>query len=154
MNLVWIALGAGALAVWLTVVLLRRFRVTDTAAFWDGIAEKYAKQPVADPDAFDAKIAITKSRMKPTDVVLDIGCGTGSLALRLADSAAEVHGLDISSEMIRIANGKAQAQKADACGVGPGPLTDVSVELERGRRCACDNASGSLAHSGGRPDCR
>ena len=38
----------------------------------------------------DAKIAITKSQMKPTDVVLDIGCGTGSLALRLAGSAAQV----------------------------------------------------------------
>jgi arsenite methyltransferase len=112
MDLVWVALGAGAgaLAVWLAVALVARFRVTDNAAFWDGIAEKYAKQPVANPDAFDAKIAITKSRMKPTDVVLDIGCGTGSLALRLADSAAQVHGLDISSEMMRIANGKAEAQ--------------------------------------------
>ena len=112
MDVVWIALGAGAvaLAVWLTVALVGRFRVTDDAAFWDGIAEKYAKQAVANPDAFDAKIAITESCMKATDVVLDIGCGTGSLALRLAGSGAQVHGLDISSEMTRIANGKAQAQ--------------------------------------------
>jgi ubiquinone/menaquinone biosynthesis C-methylase UbiE len=115
MDVGWVALGAGAgaLAVWLTVVLVARFRVTDDAAFWDGIAEKYAKQAVANPEAFDAKIAITKSRMKATDVVLDIGCGTGSLALRLAGSAAHVHGLDISSEMMRIANGKAQAQGVD-----------------------------------------
>ena len=115
MDVVWVALGAGAvvLAVWLTVALVARFRVTDNAAFWDGIAEKYAKQPVANREAFDAKIAITKSRMKATDVVLDIGCGTGSLALRLAGSAAEVHGLDISSEMTRIANGKARAQEVE-----------------------------------------
>lgn len=115
MDAGWIALGAGAavLAVWLTVVVVARFRVTDSASFWDGIAEKYAKQPVANPDAFDAKIAITKSCMKATDVVLDIGCGTGSLALRLADSAAEVHGLDISNEMTRIANDKARAQQVD-----------------------------------------
>jgi ubiquinone/menaquinone biosynthesis C-methylase UbiE len=115
MDVVWIAVGAGVgvLAVWLAMVLLRRNRVTDNAAFWDGIAEKYAKQPVANPDAFDAKIAITKSCMKATDVVLDIGCGTGSLALRLAGSGAQVHGLDISSEMTRIASGKAQAQRVD-----------------------------------------
>jgi ubiquinone/menaquinone biosynthesis C-methylase UbiE len=50
--------------------------------------------------------------MRPTDVVLDVGCGTGSLALRLAPSAATVHGLDISSEMIRIARGKAQVEPA------------------------------------------
>lgn len=85
----------------------------DNAAFWDGIAEKYAKQPVANPDAFEAKIAVTKSHMKATDVVLDIGCGTGSLVLRLAGSATQAHGLDLSSEMIRIARGKAQAQGVD-----------------------------------------
>ena len=99
--------------VYVGVVLVGRFRGTSAAAFWNGLAEKYAKQPVANPEAFEAKIAITKSRMKATDVVLDIGCGTGSLALRLAGSAAHVHGLDISSEMTRIADGKARAQKVD-----------------------------------------
>ena len=110
--------------------MIRRLRVTDNAAFWDGIAEKYSKQPVANPDAFDAKIAITKSRMKPTDVVLDIGCGTGSLVLRLADSAAHVHGLDISSEMIRIANGKAEAQKVDNVTFHTGPFDDTFRAFE------------------------
>lgn len=85
--------------------------MTADAAFWDRMAERYAKQPVANPDAFEEKIAITKARMSPLDVVLDIGCGTGSLALRLAPSAAHVHGLDVSSEMVRIANAKAEAQR-------------------------------------------
>lgn len=75
--------------------------------FWDDIAESYAKKPVEDPAAFERKIEITKARLRPTDVVLDIGCGTGSLALRLAASAAHVHGLDISNEMVRIARAKA-----------------------------------------------
>jgi ubiquinone/menaquinone biosynthesis C-methylase UbiE len=99
--------------------------MTTDAAFWDGIAEKYAKKPVANPDVFEAKIAITKSHMKPTDVVLDIGCGTGSLALRLAGSAAQVHGLDLSSEMIRIANGKAKAQEVENVTFHTGPFDDT-----------------------------
>lgn len=78
--------------------------------FWDQIADKYSKTPVEDPTAFDRKIEITKSRLRPDDVVLDIGCGTGSLALRLAPSAGHVHGLDFSREMIRIANDKVRAQ--------------------------------------------
>lgn len=83
------------------------------ATFWNELAERYARQPVANPDAFERKIQVTRSRMKPTDVVLDVGCGTGSLALRLAPSGGTIHGLDFSSEMIRIARGKAQAQGAE-----------------------------------------
>lgn len=83
--------------------------MTADAAFWNNIAEKYAKKPVDDPAAFERKIGITKSLLKPSDVVLDIGCGTGSLALRLSPCAAHVHGLDVSSQMIRIARDKATA---------------------------------------------
>ena len=39
--------------------------------------------------------------------VLDLGTGGGRLARRVAGSAAEVHGVDISEEMIRIALGSA-----------------------------------------------
>lgn len=85
--------------------------MTADARFWNDAAEKYSRQPVANPDAFERKIAITKSRMTPRDVVLDIGCGTGSLALRLAPDAAHVHGLDVSSEMVRIARAKADDQQ-------------------------------------------
>ena len=81
--------------------------MTDQAVFWNGIAESYARKPVANPAAFDRKIELTLGSMRPDHRVLDIGCGTGSLALRLAPSAAEVHGLDSSAEMVRIACGKA-----------------------------------------------
>ncbi len=99
--------------------------MTTTAAspaFWNALAEDYAAKPVEDPDAFERKIAITESEMDPTDIVLDIGCGTGSLALRLASSAAEVHGLDLSSEMIRIARAKADAASATNVHFHVGPF--------------------------------
>jgi ubiquinone/menaquinone biosynthesis C-methylase UbiE len=83
--------------------------MTAEAAFWNDLAERYARQPLANPSAFERKIEVTRARMRPTDVVLDVGCGTGSLALRLAPGAAAIHGLDISSEMIRIARSKAEA---------------------------------------------
>ena len=38
--------------------------MTASAAFWDGIAESYAARPVADPDAFDRKIAIKGYEVK------------------------------------------------------------------------------------------
>jgi len=94
------------------------------ATFWDQLADKYSRQPVADPDAFERKIEITRSKMTAPDVVLDIGCGTGSLALRLAPFAARVHGLDISSEMVRIAEGKARAQQVENVSFHVGAFDD------------------------------
>jgi arsenite methyltransferase len=100
--------------------------MTAEAAFWNDLAERYARQPVANPGAFERKIELTQARMKPTDVVLDIGCGTGSLALRLAPAAAAIHGLDISSEMIRIAKGKAQAQGTANVSFHVGPFASFA----------------------------
>lgn len=94
------------------------------AAFWDRIAESYAAKPVDDPAAFDRKIAITRAEMSPDAVVLDVGCGTGSLALRLADAGREVHGLDVSKEMIRIAEGKAAAQGVENVRFHVGPFDE------------------------------
>jgi arsenite methyltransferase len=80
------------------------------ARFWDNIAESYAAKPVEDPAAFERKIAFTLERMRPDHVVLDVGCGTGSLALRFAPHAAVVHGLDLSPAMVAIARRKASDQ--------------------------------------------
>ena len=106
--------------------------MTATAEFWDKLAERYAAQPVGNPDAFERKIAITKAQMSPDDVLLNIGCGTGSLALRLAPQAAHVHGLDISKEMVRIANGKASAQGVENVTFHHGPFDDSFQAFEPG----------------------
>jgi arsenite methyltransferase len=79
--------------------------------FWNGIAERYARKPVTNPQAFERKIDVTAALIGKHSAVLDIGCGTGSLALRLAPHAATVHGLDVSSRMIDIARQKAAAQQ-------------------------------------------
>jgi len=62
--------------------------------------------------------------MSASDTVLDIGCGTGSLALKLAPAAAQMHGLDISPEMIRIARGKAEKQQVDNITFHVGPFDE------------------------------
>ena len=49
----------------------------------------------------------TKKYLNASSVVLDYGCATGSIALEIASMAKEVHGIDISSNMIEIARRKA-----------------------------------------------
>lgn len=80
------------------------------ARFWDNLAERYAAKPVSNLAAYQRKLEVTKARLSSTDVILDIGCGTGSLALELAPRVAHVHALDFSGEMVRIGKGKAEAQ--------------------------------------------
>lgn len=80
------------------------------AEFWDRFAEKYAAQPVADVQAFDRKKTITRAHLHGGARVIEIGCGTGSLALDLAKSAGHIDAFDVSAEMIRIANQKKLAQ--------------------------------------------
>lgn len=106
--------------------------MTTEAAFWNNIAVEYSQKPVELPDAFERKIAITKGYIHPRDVVLDIGCGTGSLALRLAPSAGEVHGLDISSEMIRIAREKAQNEGSENTTFHVGKFDESFTTFEEG----------------------
>jgi ubiquinone/menaquinone biosynthesis C-methylase UbiE len=74
--------------------------------FWDRIAPKYARQRVGDPAAYEAKLARVRALLHTTDRILEIGCGTGSTALRLAPDVAHITATDISRGMIDIAQSK------------------------------------------------
>lgn len=46
--------------------------------------------------------AIAACKLKPNSTVLDVACGPGTLALRLAQHAAQVNGIDFSEAMLAI----------------------------------------------------
>lgn len=74
--------------------------------FWDRYAPKYAAKPIANPSAYIAKLSHVRTLLAPTDHVLEVGCGTGGTALKLATSCAHVTGSDISEKMIAYARSK------------------------------------------------
>ena len=81
-----------------------------SAPFWDKIADRYAKQPVADEESYQKKLGKSREFFRPDMEVLEIGCGTGSTAITHAPYVKHIHAIDISSKMIDIARGKAQAK--------------------------------------------
>lgn len=87
--------------------------MSQTSKFWDRIAERYAKRPVADEAAYQTKLQVTRDLLRPDMTVLEIGCGTGSTAIAHAPYVRHIHGVDISAKMIEIAERKAAAAHLD-----------------------------------------
>jgi ubiquinone/menaquinone biosynthesis C-methylase UbiE len=50
--------------------------------------------------------AIAACKLKPNSTVLDVACGPGTLALKLAHHAAQVHGIDFSVAMLAVFRNK------------------------------------------------
>ncbi|MEM7270174.1 MAG: class I SAM-dependent methyltransferase [Pseudomonadota bacterium] len=80
--------------------------MTTATAFWDGVAAGYAKRPIAEPDIYEHTMSRTLSRLGPQDRVLELGCGTGGTALRLAKKAAHVTASDVSPAMLTFGEAK------------------------------------------------
>ena len=77
--------------------------------FWDRMAERYAKRPVANEDAYRKKLEVTRSYLEPDMQVLEFGCGTGSTAVAHAPFVKHIRAIDISAKMLEIAQRKAEA---------------------------------------------
>ncbi|MBX9615168.1 MAG: methyltransferase domain-containing protein [Caulobacteraceae bacterium] len=79
------------------------------ARFWDRIARKYARDAIADPGGYERTLERTRALLSPDDEVLELGCGTGSTALRLAGDVQGYLATDLSAAMIAIAGEKLSA---------------------------------------------
>jgi ubiquinone/menaquinone biosynthesis C-methylase UbiE len=80
------------------------------AAFWNKAAPKYAKDAIGDMPAYEETLDRMREILQPHHRVLELGCGTGSTALELADSVDRYIGTDVASKMVKIAKGKLTEQ--------------------------------------------
>lgn len=80
------------------------------ARFWDRMATQYAADPIADLAGYEATLRRVQGLLAADQDVLEIGCGTGTTALRLAPFTRRLLATDVSTGMIAIAREKLAAQ--------------------------------------------
>ncbi|WGW05500.1 class I SAM-dependent DNA methyltransferase [Tropicibacter oceani] len=80
--------------------------MTTDSAFWDRIAVKYAARPVGDPAAYETTLQRVRHWLRPDMAVLELGCGTGTTALRLSDAVRRYTATDAAQGMLDIAMAK------------------------------------------------
>lgn len=83
--------------------------MSKSAKFWDRVAVRYSKSPVADEESYQKKLKVTQEYLWPDMALLEFGCGTGSTAITHAPYVKHIRAIDISAKMIAIAQGKADA---------------------------------------------
>lgn len=85
--------------------------MTDTARqFWDEQAATFDEEPdhgLTNPEVRGAWADLLLPLLPDQAHVTDLGCGTGSLALLLAEAGHDVRGLDLSEPMVAAARRKA-----------------------------------------------
>lgn len=81
--------------------------------FWDQHAATFDQEPdhgLLDPDVRAAWAAVLLPLLPASPAsVVDLGCGTGSLSVLLAQAGHEVRGTDLSPRMVAAAQAKASA---------------------------------------------
>ena len=95
--------------------------ISSDTRFWDRAARKYAKGAIADQAGYERTLGRTLALLNAGDRVLELGCGTGTTALRLAGKVHDYLATDVSAEMIAIARERYGAE----------PMPSLSF-----RRCA------------------
>lgn len=84
----------------------------NSAGFWNSLSKSYdsnAKQRFS--QTYNDTYKKCCGYLKPTDTVLDYGCGTGIITTAIAKDVKEIHALDYSDKMIDVAKRKAERKK-------------------------------------------
>jgi ubiquinone/menaquinone biosynthesis C-methylase UbiE len=101
--------------------------MNQSVKFWDKAAQRYSKKPIADKVAYQKKLKVTRDYFRPDMVVLEFGCGTGSVAIAHAPCVKHIHAIDSSSKMIEIAQGKAEAENIQNVTFEQAAIEEISV---------------------------
>jgi ubiquinone/menaquinone biosynthesis C-methylase UbiE len=68
--------------------------------FWDRQSRNYDKTESKIEQLRVKVVEKSKKYLNASDIVLDYGCGTGTITCEIAETVKEIRGIDISAKMI------------------------------------------------------
>lgn len=101
--------------------LQRARRTADDAAYWDKRSATFGTKDAPNPYV---ERFLQLSGIRPGETVLDMGCGTGALALPLAEAGCDVVAADFSRGMLDVLESDARA-RGIGLGAVPTPSRDA-----------------------------
>lgn len=105
--------------------------------FWDLVSDDFDNRAKAEEkngaQTHIRTVENTKKYLRESDSVLDYGCATGTVAFEIINNVKEVHGIDISSKMIEIAQ-----RKAAVCKTGKPDFVQTTIFDNRLKRESFD----------------
>ena len=82
-----------------------------TEKFWDKVSNKFDKRSKKIDQTEIKTLENTKRYLNVSDIVLDYGCATGSMDIKIKDKIKKIYGIDISHKMISAAKRKVAERK-------------------------------------------
>lgn len=116
---------------------------------WEEFFDKHA--PIYDENVFtkntqkEIDFLINELAISPAASILDIGCGTGRHSVGLAKRGYLVTGVDLSTEMLSRANGRAEAEGVNVEWVHSDATRFSSDKKFDAAICLCEGAFGLLS---------
>ena len=98
--------------------------------FWDKASKNYDKTEERFEYIHKKARENTRKYLRESQIVLDYGCGTGTASCEFASLVEEIYGIDISSEMIRIAKDKLAASEVDNVNFEKADIFDSKYQNE------------------------
>ncbi|MFB6251077.1 MAG: class I SAM-dependent methyltransferase [Halobellus sp.] len=102
--------------------------IEEHADRFSAVAESYDDEQDSQEYLACADLVVTHADPESDDVVLDLGTGTGAIALALAPDAARVVGRDISAGMLDRAREKAANAEIDTVAFGEGRFREPNYD--------------------------
>lgn len=97
--------------------------------FGDWIADRFDEQG-NQLELTHKTVDKTEKYLNASDIVLDYACGTGAVAVAVADKVTKIYGIDISSKMIGAAKRKVGERKLENADFMQATIFDESLKRE------------------------